>query len=74
MGPIRNATPNTAPRMPRAGPRSASGSFAATTAVATGKMPPAPNPWIARPATSAFELPATTSTSDPAANNAMLRI
>ncbi len=74
IGPIRNATPNTAPTIPRAGPRSWSGSRAAITAVATGKMPPAPKPWMARPATSAPELPATTSTSDPAANNAMLRI
>ena len=49
---MMNAMPNTAPINPRALPRFSGGKVSPITALATGKMPPAPNPWIARPASS----------------------
>ncbi len=49
IGPIRKAMPHTEPSRPSAGPRCCMGSRAAITALATGKIPPAPKPWIERP-------------------------
>ena len=49
MGPMRNAMPNTAPMSPSAPPRFSGGKVSPMTALATGKMPPAPRPCTPRP-------------------------
>ncbi len=49
-GPTMNATPNTDPRMPSALPCRWAGNSSPTTALETGKIPAAPMPCNARPA------------------------
>ena len=47
-GPTMAATPHVAATRPSAAPRRSGGMRSAIAAVATGKIPPAPNAWIAR--------------------------
>ncbi len=51
-GPTTDATPNTAPVSPCHLPRSRGAIRSPITAIASGIKPPAPSPWIARPAIS----------------------
>ena len=50
IGPMMKASPQTAPMSPSTEPRFSSGKDSPTTALATGNMPPAPNPCKARAA------------------------
>ena len=71
-GPSRNASPNTAPMRPSVRPRFSSGTVSAMTALATGKIPPAPNAWIARPTSSTSNVGAAATSNDPAAKRPRL--
>ncbi len=66
-GPTIAATPQVAATRPSAAPRRSCGMRSAIAAVATGKMPPAPNAWIARAARKTGQLGAAIASTDPAA-------
>ena len=70
MGPMMNASPNTAPISPSARPRFSGGKVSPITADATGKMPPAPRPWMARPMSTKAKVGANETTNEPAAKMA----
>ncbi len=73
---MMNANPNTAPIRPSAPPRFSGGKVSPITALATGKMPPAPRPCTTRPRSSSQNTPEpweNATTSDPAANSATSR-
>ena len=72
IGPMRNAMPHTAPRMPSAGPRSLGGSLAPITEAAAGNTPPAPKPCMARPKLSIHADSANTICREPVANSEIL--
>ena len=72
IGPMRKARPKTAPISPSALPRFSGGKVSPMTALATGKMPPAPKPCTARPNSTTSKVGAAATMSEPTAKVATL--